>query len=202
MKSLLSTVEEEEGALGLWLTYLVTAIGGQIDHVTVNTRAVLASRPAVCSTGVTGPERLASQHISWANALGGPVHHIAKLTALSSPHAGGNFASWLSMPHNSVCLGASGAVFGLFAVAVLLKISLKFTKLLEMCILGQFVVQQVYRVSWRAASRSSTLLQPAAWQHPCPAERDRVRLWCIVCFSCAAARLLQHCMLYNLLSTC
>ena len=85
-------------------------------------------------------------------------------TQLSSPrslhsHAGGNLASWLSMPHNSVCLGASGAVFGLFAVAVLLKISLKFTKLLEMCILGQFVVQQVYRVSWPAASSSSTYLQ-------------------------------------------
>ena len=42
MKSLLPTVEEEEGALGLWLTYLITAIGVQtplLGHCTVWTYA-------------------------------------------------------------------------------------------------------------------------------------------------------------------
>ena len=47
------------------------------------------------------------------------------------------------MPRLSVSVGASGAVFGLFAVAVLCKLQLKITKLLEAGILGQFVYKQL-----------------------------------------------------------
>eukprot|EP00850_Spirogloea_muscicola_P018412 SM000168S02611 [mRNA] locus=s168:147428:150044:- [translate_table: standard] len=53
---------------------------------------------------------------------------------------GANLVSWLLLPGNNVSVGASGAVFGLFAVSVLVKISWNWRKLLEVLILGQFVV--------------------------------------------------------------
>lgn len=56
---------------------------------------------------------------------------------------GANVASYFMMPRNVHSLGASGAVFGLFVVAVLSKISWSPRKLLESVILGQFVVSQV-----------------------------------------------------------
>lgn len=36
--------------------------------------------------------------------------------------AGANLVSWLLLPRNSVSVGASGAVFGLFAISVLVKV--------------------------------------------------------------------------------
>eukprot|EP00241_Pyramimonas_parkeae_P010847 CAMPEP_0114264778 /NCGR_PEP_ID=MMETSP0058-20121206/23429_1 /TAXON_ID=36894 /ORGANISM="Pyramimonas parkeae, CCMP726" /LENGTH=243 /DNA_ID=CAMNT_0001381557 /DNA_START=375 /DNA_END=1106 /DNA_ORIENTATION=- len=59
---------------------------------------------------------------------------------------------------NVVSLGASGAVFGLFAVSVLVKLSkgLKLWKLMEAFILGQFVVKQVLsEVKMQAAAGAS-----------------------------------------------
>mmetsp|Transcript_3186 Transcript_3186/g.9236 ORF Transcript_3186/g.9236 Transcript_3186/m.9236 type:complete len:100 (+) Transcript_3186:358-657(+) len=49
------------------------------------------------------------------------------------------------LPHNSLSLGASGAVFGLYAVSVLLKLSsgFSFRKIIEATILGQFVVSSL-----------------------------------------------------------
>ena len=63
------------------------------------------------------------------------------------PDAGGSVASYLTMSRGvGYSLGASGAVFGLFAVSVLCKLSFNFKKLLEAAILGQFVVKQVLQV--------------------------------------------------------
>ncbi|CAD7702513.1 unnamed protein product [Ostreobium quekettii] len=76
-------VEEEEGALGVWTTYIVCALGGSL-------------------------------------------------------------VSFFVIP-DAVSLGASAAVFGLFIVSVLLKLSWNIRKLLEAAILGQFVYQQVVR---------------------------------------------------------
>ncbi|CAK0784812.1 hypothetical protein CVIRNUC_008016 [Coccomyxa viridis] len=55
---------------------------------------------------------------------------------------GASIASFF-FDQGAVSLGASGAVFGLFAVAVLLKLKFSFQKLVEGLVLGQFVVKQV-----------------------------------------------------------
>lgn len=57
--------------------------------------------------------------------------------------AGANIVSWLILPKTIVSVGASGAVFGLFAVSVLVKISWDWRKILEVLILGQFVIEKV-----------------------------------------------------------
>ena len=54
-------------------------------------------------------------------------------------------------------LGASGAVFGLFAVAVLLKLRFNLQKLVECLVLGQFVVNEVLQVG---RSTAELLLHP------------------------------------------
>ena len=66
---------------------------------------------------------------------------------------GAGLASYLMLPKvaggvlgvggaATVSLGASGAVFGLFAISVLTKLRFNFRKLLEAVILGQFVVER------------------------------------------------------------
>eukprot|EP00884_Botryococcus_braunii_P003481 jgi/Botrbrau1/13133/Bobra.0187s0088.1 len=77
-------VEEEEGATGVWLTYLLTALGASL-------------------------------------------------------------ASFLLMPRNSISLGASGAVFGLFIVSIFARLKWDPRRLLEAAILGNFVTQQVFQ---------------------------------------------------------
>ncbi|MEN9205195.1 MAG: rhomboid family intramembrane serine protease [Thermostichales cyanobacterium DRC_bins_46] len=57
---------------------------------------------------------------------------------------GANLLSVLFLPDSIVSLGASGAVFGLFSVSVLSKLSWDWRRLLEVVILGQFVIQQVF----------------------------------------------------------
>lgn len=57
--------------------------------------------------------------------------------------AGANLVSWFILPRTVVSIGASGAVFGLFAVSVLVKISWDWRKILEVLILGQFVIEKV-----------------------------------------------------------
>ncbi|CAG9461625.1 unnamed protein product [Pedinophyceae sp. YPF-701] len=83
-------VEEEEGALGVWATYLIAGVGGAL-----------------------------SSFIFTPQAQGG----AAKAAVVS--------------------LGASGAVFGLFVVSVLVRLAFDLRKLLEGAILGQFVYKQL-----------------------------------------------------------
>lgn len=37
---------------------------------------------------------------------------------------GANIVSWLILPRNAVSVGASGAVFGLFTISVLVKVTI------------------------------------------------------------------------------
>ncbi|CAN6340143.1 unnamed protein product [Urochloa humidicola] len=67
--------------------------------------------------------------------------------------AGANLISWLVLPTSSVSLGASGAVFGLFTISVLVKMSWDWRKILEVLILGQFVVDKVME-----AARATTIM--------------------------------------------
>ncbi|XP_052210513.1 rhomboid-like protein 11, chloroplastic isoform X2 [Diospyros lotus] len=62
--------------------------------------------------------------------------------------AGANIVSWLVLPRNAVSVGASGAVFGLFAVSVLVKMSWDWRKILEVLILGQFVIEKAAFDFW------------------------------------------------------
>lgn len=80
-------IEEIEGWFGVWLTYILSAVGGAL--------ALFLTTPAVRGHVVT------------------------------------------------ISMGASGAVFGMFAVAVLLRLRPNLRSLLEAGILGQFVVKQV-----------------------------------------------------------
>ncbi|CAA2983152.1 rhomboid 11, chloroplastic [Olea europaea subsp. europaea] len=66
--------------------------------------------------------------------------------------AGANLVSWLILPRNAVSIGASGAVFGLFAISVLVKMSWDWRKILEVLILGQFVVEKVMEAAQASTS--------------------------------------------------
>ncbi|XP_031376872.1 rhomboid-like protein 11, chloroplastic isoform X1 [Punica granatum] len=72
--------------------------------------------------------------------------------------AGANLVSWLLLPRNSVSVGASGAVFGLFAISILVKMSWDWRKILEVLILGQFVIKRVME-----AAQASTAM-PASFR--------------------------------------
>ena len=76
---------------------------------------------------------------------------------------GAGLASYLMLPKAvggvmglggaaTVSLGASGAVFGLFAISVLTKLRFDFRKLLEAVILGQFVVERFLSEAKMAAA--------------------------------------------------
>lgn len=56
---------------------------------------------------------------------------------------GGSLMSFLFHGGATYSLGASGAVFGLFAVSVLIKLRWHWRKILEVLILGQFVIERV-----------------------------------------------------------
>jgi len=62
----------------------------------------------------------------------------------TQPPTGAAIASIVAMP-GSVGVGASGAIFGLFATSVLLRVTRGFSlkSALEGLVLGQFVVRQV-----------------------------------------------------------
>lgn len=69
---------------------------------------------------------------------------------------GANLVSWLVLPRNTVSVGASGAVFGLFTISVLVKMSWDWRKILEVLILGQFVIEKVMEAAQASTSLSGT----------------------------------------------
>ncbi|XP_050227444.1 rhomboid-like protein 11, chloroplastic [Mercurialis annua] len=69
---------------------------------------------------------------------------------------GANLVSWLVLPRNAVSVGASGAVFGLFAISVLVKITWDWRKILEVLILGQFVIEKVMEAAQASAALSGS----------------------------------------------
>ncbi|CAM8892328.1 unnamed protein product [Rhodiola kirilowii] len=68
---------------------------------------------------------------------------------------GANLVSWLVLPRNAVSIGASGAVFGLFAISVLVKMSWDWRKILEVLILGQFVIEKVMEAAQASVGLSA-----------------------------------------------
>ncbi|KAL3697080.1 hypothetical protein R1sor_011156 [Riccia sorocarpa] len=72
---------------------------------------------------------------------------------------GANLVSWFLLPRSVISAGASGAVFGLFAVSVLVKMSFDWRKILEVLILGQFVVEKVMEEAQASASMGSIALK-------------------------------------------
>ncbi|XVE71062.1 hypothetical protein DITRI_Ditri10aG0119900 [Diplodiscus trichospermus] len=70
--------------------------------------------------------------------------------------AGANIVSWLVLPRNAVSVGASGAVFGLFAISILVKMSWDWRKILEVLILGQFVIEKVMEAAQASTGLSGS----------------------------------------------
>ncbi|KAK1375827.1 rhomboid-like protein 11, chloroplastic [Heracleum sosnowskyi] len=79
--------------------------------------------------------------------------------------AGANLVSWLILPRNAVSVGASGAVFGLFAISVLVKMSWDWRKILEVLILGQFVIERVMEAAQASTSMSGSFRGSSALQN-------------------------------------
>jgi membrane associated rhomboid family serine protease len=67
-----------------------------------------------------------------------------------------NFVSLAMLPKNTVSLGASGAVFGLFSVSIFSRLSwgdvLDWRKIIEVGVLGQFVVNKFLTEARTAAA--------------------------------------------------
>ncbi|XP_065014987.1 rhomboid-like protein 11, chloroplastic isoform X1 [Musa acuminata AAA Group] len=70
--------------------------------------------------------------------------------------AGANLVSWLLLPKSAVSVGASGAVFGLFVISVLVKMSWDWRKIIEVLILGQFVIEKVMEAAQASTSLTGT----------------------------------------------
>ncbi|CAL9105845.1 unnamed protein product [Musa textilis] len=70
--------------------------------------------------------------------------------------AGANLVSWLLLPKSAVSVGASGAVFGLFVISVLVKMSWDWRKIIEVLILGQFVIEKVMEAAQASTSLTET----------------------------------------------
>lgn len=70
--------------------------------------------------------------------------------------AGASLVSWLLLPSSAVSMGASGAVFGLFAISVLVKMSWDWRKIIEVFILGQFVIDKVVEAAQATTGMTGT----------------------------------------------
>ncbi|ONK80240.1 uncharacterized protein A4U43_C01F15450 [Asparagus officinalis] len=79
--------------------------------------------------------------------------------------AGANVVSWLVLPRAAVSVGASGAVFGLFAISVLVKMSWDWRKILEVLILGQFVIDKVMEAAQASTGLAGPLMRGSALQN-------------------------------------
>ena len=130
-------VEEEEGIWGVWFTYIITAVGETRTAVYL----VVARMPYLLIIfGCIG-------RAAWFCMLHKGKTPCNCIIFDTCAHAGASVASYLLQPKATISLGASGAVFGLFAVSVLVKLSFNLKKLIECGILGQFVIKQLLQVS-------------------------------------------------------
>ena len=133
-------VEEEEGAAAVWLTYIVCALGDwfpctrlpSVQHF--NCLSMDAHPRCLAEAGGEHPSRLEVTP-STCNKLN--FLQILRAAMCLAAFAGASVASFF-FDQGAVSLGASGAVFGLFAVAVLLKLKFRFQKLV-----GPFDCQQL-----------------------------------------------------------
>ncbi|XP_020096840.1 rhomboid-like protein 11, chloroplastic isoform X1 [Ananas comosus] len=78
--------------------------------------------------------------------------------------AGANLVSWLILPRSAVSVGASGAVFGLFAISILVKMSWDWRKIIEVLILGQFVIDKVMEAAQASAGLAGPLATGSSFQ--------------------------------------
>jgi membrane associated rhomboid family serine protease len=120
--------------VGLWLTYLIC---GVCAYMKIEKSASVDAVPVLGGISFHRREgwHVASIYTAVQRVINCPLH----------ASAGGCLASWMYAPlKDAASLGASGAVFGLFAVAVLTKIKPSLKKLLEAGILGAFVFNQVF----------------------------------------------------------
>jgi len=60
---------------------------------------------------------------------------------------GANLMSYFLLSAQTISLGASGAVFGLFTVGMLIKLKWQWQRIIEVLILGQFVIAQIIQES-------------------------------------------------------
>ena len=129
-------VEQEEGAWGVILYYVVCAVGAPSSALHA-TRSALQFQLPSCQHAVS------AGHAS--GAVPRPTaRRIAQPIELRPPRHAGSAAAFALTSPKGVCIGASGAVFGLYVIALgvlLRKFSLR--KLLEVVAITPFVVGQI-----------------------------------------------------------
>lgn len=127
----------------------VACADGAISPITVSEYSMLVQAVFCCGNGVAYTRLRVP---SYAHAETDAPHWqqpktTPEMTArLAFTATGASVASYFLLPKATVSLGASGAVFGLFAVSVLVKLSFNLKKLIECGILGQFVIKQLLQV--------------------------------------------------------
>ena len=156
-------VEQEEGAWGVILYYIVCAVGAPSSALHATRSALQFQLPScqhavsACHASGAPPRRCkrplpmngmlfgAGRDVRLAFFLPRPTaRRISQPIELRPPRHAGSAAAFALTSPKGVCIGASGAVFGLYVIALgvlLRKFSLR--KLLEVVAITPFVVGQI-----------------------------------------------------------